>query len=33
VANSLIETNLGIPFVYFIHRRVTRRWKEDLSGK
>jgi hypothetical protein len=25
VVNSLIETNLGIPYIYFIHRFVTRR--------
>jgi hypothetical protein len=25
VINSLIETNLGIPYIYFIHRFVTRR--------
>ena len=32
VINSLIETNLGLPFVYYIHKYVTRRWKEDLSA-
>jgi hypothetical protein len=32
VINSLIETNLGIPYTYYIHRAVTRRWKEDLSA-
>jgi hypothetical protein len=26
VVNSLIETNLGMPYVYFIHKAVTRRW-------
>lgn len=31
VINSLIETNLGLPFIYYIHKYVTRRWKEDLS--
>ena len=31
VVNSLIETNLGLPYIYYIHKRVTRRWKEDLS--
>jgi len=25
VINSLIETNLGLPFIYYIHRFVTRR--------
>jgi hypothetical protein len=29
--NSLIETNLGIPYAYYIHKYVGRRWKEDLS--
>jgi hypothetical protein len=33
VVNSLIETNLGLPYIYYIHRYVTRRWKADLSGK
>jgi len=32
VVNSLIETNLGLPYIYYIHKHVTRRWKEDLSG-
>jgi hypothetical protein len=32
VVNSLIETNLGIPIAYYIHKYVTRRWKEDLSA-
>lgn len=31
VVNSLIETNLGIPYTYYIHKYVTRRWKENLS--
>jgi hypothetical protein len=31
VVDSLIETNLGIPYLYYIHKRVTRRWKEDLA--
>jgi hypothetical protein len=29
--NSLIETNLGIPYVYFLHKYFNARWKEDLS--
>ena len=29
--NSLIETNLGMPYVYYIHKYFTRRWREDLS--
>jgi hypothetical protein len=32
VFNSLIETNLGIPYTYYIHRSVSRRRKEDLSA-
>ena len=28
VVNSLIETNLGIPYTYYIHKFVTARWKE-----
>ena len=29
--NSLIETNLGMPYIYYIHKHITRRWKENLS--
>ena len=32
VINSLIETNLGIPYTYYIHKFITRRWREDLSA-
>jgi hypothetical protein len=32
VINSLIETNLGITYFYFIHKYITERWKEDLSA-
>lgn len=32
LVNSLIETNLGIPFAYYIHKYFTGRRKEDLSG-
>jgi hypothetical protein len=32
VINSLIETNLGMPYVYMIHRAVSVRWNEDLSA-
>lgn len=32
VVNSLIETNLGIPFTYYIHRYIGVRWREDLSA-
>lgn len=30
VVNSLIETNLGMPYVYVIHRAVSARWQADL---
>jgi hypothetical protein len=32
VVNSLIETNLGMPFIYYIHKYIAKRWKEDLSA-
>ncbi len=32
VVNSLIETNLGMPYVFLIHRAVSRRWRPDLGG-
>ncbi len=31
IVNSLLETNLGLPYIYFIHRAVKRRRNEDLS--
>ncbi|MBN2878117.1 MAG: hypothetical protein JXN65_00630 [Clostridia bacterium] len=31
--NSLIETNLGLPFIYLIHRSVTNKYNEDLTAK
>ena len=30
IADSLIETNLGMPYLYFIHRAATRRYDEAL---
>ncbi|MBW6501278.1 MAG: hypothetical protein K0B05_07780 [Bacteroidales bacterium] len=33
VINSLIETNLGITYIYFIHRYFSRHRKEDLSAQ
>jgi len=33
VINSLIETNLGIPYTYYIHKYITGRWREDLSAR
>jgi len=32
VVNSLIETNLGMPYIYYIHRFLTKRYNEDLSA-
>jgi hypothetical protein len=32
VVNSLIETNMGIPFAFYIHKYCSTRWKEDLSS-
>ena len=31
IVNSLIETNLGIPYIYFIQKGLYRVWDEDLS--
>ena len=33
VVNSLLETNLGLPYAYLIHRAVTRRVGEDLRPR
>lgn len=33
IINSLIETNLGIPFTYFIHKSLSTKWHEDLTRK
>jgi hypothetical protein len=30
IVNSLIETNMGIPYLYLIHRAVSRRFNENL---
>jgi hypothetical protein len=30
IVNSLIETNLGMPIIYFIHKAVTKFYSEDL---
>ena len=32
VINSLVETNIAIPYIYFIHKHITKRWREDLSA-
>lgn len=31
VVNSLLETNLGLPYMYLIHRAVSKRYHENLS--
>ena len=33
IVNSLVETTLGMPGIYVIHRFVTKRWNEDMSKK
>ncbi len=30
VVNSLIETNLGMPYIYYIHKYITRRWRRSV---
>ncbi len=30
--NSLLETNMGLPYLYLIHRAVTQRWNERLEA-
>ena len=32
VVNSLIETNLGMPYIYYIHKLITSWRNEDLSS-
>lgn len=31
IVNSLLETNLGLPYLFLIHRALNSRWNEDLS--
>jgi len=31
IVNSLVETNMGMPLIYFIHRAVSARVRPDLS--
>lgn len=33
VVNSLLETNLGLPYMYLIHRAVSKRYHENLSRR
>jgi hypothetical protein len=30
IVNSLLETNMGLPYLFFIHRALRRKWGEDL---
>lgn len=32
IVNSLLETNLGLPYLYLIHRAVHRKWNEALQS-
>jgi hypothetical protein len=31
ITNSLIETNMGMPYLYLIHKAISKRFKEDLA--
>ena len=33
IVNSLLETNLGMPYVYLIFLAVTARWTETLTRR
>jgi hypothetical protein len=33
IVNSLIETNLGMPYLFLIHGAVSGRFSEDLTGR
>lgn len=33
IVNSLIETNMGLPLIYLIHRALTKRYSQDLSKR
>lgn len=33
IVNSLLETNLGLPYLYFIHLALTKRFNEDATRK
>ena len=33
IVNSLIETNMGLPILYFIHTAISRRYSEDFKRK
>jgi hypothetical protein len=31
IINSLLETNLGLPFIFLIHRKISSKYREDLK--
>lgn len=31
IINSLLETNMGIPYIYLIYKGITKRFQEDLT--
>lgn len=31
IVNSLLETNMGLPYLYYIHKATAHRWNEDLK--
>lgn len=33
IVNSLIETNMGLPYLFLIHRALSNRYREDLTRK
>ena len=33
LVNALLETNLGLPYMYWIHRAVNSRWGENLKRR
>ncbi|MCM1196740.1 MAG: hypothetical protein NC310_06710, partial [Roseburia sp.] len=33
IINSLIETNLGLPYMYLIYKAYSKRYTEDLKRK
>jgi len=33
IIDSLLETNLGIPYLFFIHKALTKRYNEDATKK
>ena len=33
IINSLIETNLGMPYIYLIYLAITKHFSEDLKKK